>query len=170
MLRRRVTLPLSTSDCEHTSLELDTGRRLPSYTCPFKGCRFHTNDRQLFMHHIGGGIRDRTHHAELLAICGEKSRHSFLDLVLEASAQAERRRWPQLGLSVTRRSLHALCKRFNNAETKCLCCFVCAQLRTTCAGYEKIDLDEEADLPESTLREIKYMSVQDLTDLGVCFR
>ena len=165
LLRSRVTLPLSTIGREHTSLELDTGKRLPNYTCPFKGCCFHTQDRQLFMHHIGGGVRDCTHHAELLAICGNNSRHSFLDLVMEASAQAERRRWPQLGLSITRRSLHALCKRFNDAETKCLCCFVCAQLRTTCAGYEQIDLDEEADLPESILKEIYYMSVQDLTDL-----
>ena len=30
-------------------------------SCPFKKCRFHTKDRDLFLHHIGGEVRDPMH-------------------------------------------------------------------------------------------------------------
>ena len=90
-------------------------------------------------------------------------------MVLEASAIAERERWPQLGLSVTRRSLHVLCDRFNDNNIKCLCCFICAQLRTTCSGFEKTDLTEmESDI-SSKHQEISYVSVPDLDAIGDFF-
>ena len=106
------------------------------------------------------------HLPELREICGEKLRCTYLDVVFEACAIAERERWPQLGLSVTRRSLHMVCNRFNDDNIKCLCCFICAQLRTTCSGFHKTDLSEKETDACSNHQEIRYVSVADLEEIG----
>ena len=46
--------------------DLNVGVKLPLYSCPFlgvdgKACHFNTNDRNLFLHHVAGGVLDKTH-------------------------------------------------------------------------------------------------------------
>eukprot|EP00959_Pyramimonas_sp_CCMP1952_P030544 640239-Pyramimonas_sp.AAC.1 len=59
-------------------------------------------------------------------------------------AVAERERWPMLGLSTTRRALNLLALRYNDETTRCLACFICGQLRATCAGYPPVDLESSS--------------------------
>ena len=143
-MRLRPTLPLR-ADGEPLSVEdLNSGVKLPLYSCPFVGqdgtsCQFQTRDRALFLHHIAGGVRDRTHADQIVQVCetGETDVPwmTRLDYVQGAIAVAERERWPRLGLSTTRRALNVLALRYNDDKIQCLACFICAQLRTTCAGY-----------------------------------
>ena len=165
-MRKRVTLPVHESGAEYSCTELDSGRRLPLYSCPFTDCNFSCHDRTNFLHHITGGLEDPRHREMLLAICKEDHEWmSILDYVYGAATIAEQERWPRLGLSVTRRSLHVLCERFNDSSTQCICCFVCTQLRTTCKGYGT------AEDPTSGNAEIAWFSQQDLDDTGiVCFK
>ena len=166
-MRKRVTLPAKSDGVEFTDADLDIGLRLPLYSCPWDKCSFHTNDRELFLHHIAGGARDEKHLKKLVEACGVLPTWiTYLDLVLEAGALAERERWPQLGLSITRRSLNSLCARFNDAATQCLCCFVCGQLRTTCTGYPEINLRQAAAIASNTKQEIHYLTPNDLVDVG----
>ena len=79
-----------------------------------------------------------------------------LDYVYGACSVAERERWPRIGLSTIRGALNLLCKRYNDAETKSLVCFVCAQIRTTCSGYPCIDLNEPPQEPYTQNTEIAY--------------
>ena len=109
------------------------------------------------------------HLPELKEVCGEKLRCTYLDAVFEACAIAERERWPQLGLSVTRRSLHMVCNRFNDKEIKCLGCFICGQLRTTCSGFHKTDLTEMEGDASSNHQEIKYVTASELEQIGDIF-
>ena len=166
-MRKRVTLPAKSEGVEFTDADLDIGFRLPLYSCPWGKCSFHTNDRELFLHHIAGGARDEKHLKELIAACGVLPTWiTYLDLVLETAALKERERWPQLGLSVTRRSLNSLCARFNDAATQCLCCFICGQLRTTCTGYPKIDLEQADAVASNRHSEIHYLTTEALVDVG----
>ena len=150
-MRQRPTLPCK-ADGEAISVEeVGGGVRLPLYSCPFKHedgspCNYFTHKRTHFLRHIAAGASDSTHETMLRKIC--RSDHPWLtnlDYVYAAAAIAERERWPQLGLSTTRRSLNLLCERFNDNRTKCLACFFCGQLRATCEGYPYVDLKKLAD-------------------------
>ena len=72
MLRKRPCLPLKRDGEEpFSTADLATGVQLPLYTCPFEGCRFHTADRQMFLHHVAGGVSDVTHLRVLQDVCGD---------------------------------------------------------------------------------------------------
>ena len=58
----------------------------------------------------------------------------MLDYIGGAMACAERERWPQLGLSTTRRALTHLALRYNDAKIQCLPCFI-LQLCMHMRGY-----------------------------------
>ena len=91
---------------------------------------------------------------------------SRLDYVYGAVSIAERENWPLIGLSTTRRALNVLCKRYNDIDIQCLACFVCGQLRTTCAGYSSIHLDNPVNSEQDCFNtEIYWKSVQDLQKL-----
>ena len=122
------------------------------YSCPWRDCSFGTNNRTRFLHRIAGGAADKTHQHDLQTICkNDTIWMSHLDYVHGAVALAERERWPLLGLSVTRRSLNRLCKRFNNRTVKRLCCFVFGQLRTACESYATVDLNaDDLHTPDAT--------------------
>ena len=112
----------------------------------------------LFIHHIAGGARDRTHASEVSNICKKDiAWMTNLDYVYEAIAIAERERWPMLGLSTTRRSLNLLALRYNDASIACLACFICAQLRTTCEGYASVDLQSSSSWHASPHVDITYL-------------
>ena len=61
-----------------------------------------------------------------------------------------------LGLSTTRRSLNLLALRYNDETTKCLACFICGQLRTTCAGFPPVDLESSSNSLASGNVEVLY--------------
>ena len=65
LLRLRPDLPLRADGATLTESDLNSGTRLPLYSCPFKEnsrgpCNSHTSDRIAFLHHVAGGARDRT--------------------------------------------------------------------------------------------------------------
>ena len=163
-LRFRPTLPMKANgDCLQVR-DLDLGIRIPLYSCPFKtengcACNFHTSDRTLFIHHVAGGVADETHRQEIENICTPPiSWMSNLDYVHGAIAIAERERWPRLGLATTRRALSLLCERYNDETTKCVACFICGQLRTTCEGYPQVDLQTSPKKIAAKQTEISYKS------------
>ena len=168
-LRKRPCLPLSTSGSgEMSPHEIASGVRLPLYSCPFEGCAFNTADRALFLHHVAGGVSDTTHLKTLREICGgctDIPGVTMLEYVHGAVAIAERERWPMLGLSVTRRSLNLLCLRYNDTQMKCLCCFVCGQLRTTVKGYSAANLQKPSSEAGGVSSEIEFRRIVDLTHL-----
>ena len=95
-MRLRPTLPLR-ADGEPLSVEdLRSGMKLPLYSCPFVGqdgasCQFQTRERTLFLHHIAGGVRDRTHADQIVQVCKtDVSWMTRLDYVQGAIAVAER--------------------------------------------------------------------------------
>ena len=114
---------------------------------------------------------DRTHKEELGDICMDDI--DWMDnftYVSEAIAVAERERWPLLGLSVTRRSLNILAKRYNDEQIQCLTCFICAQQRTTCAGYPVVDLtNDQANQSLPCHAEIRYYTQADFSAVETDF-
>ena len=157
LLRDRPCLPLSANGQLFSREQIDAGIQLPLYSCPWKGCEFSSNNRALFLHHVAGGAADDTHLLALHSVCkGDIVWVTRLDYVHGAAAVAERECWPSLGLSVTRRSLNLLCKRFNDKTATWLCCFVCGQLRTTCESYPPVDL-EVADLRSTAGSQERYI-------------
>ena len=82
-----------------------------------------------------------------------------LDYVYGVAAIAERERWPRIGLSTTRRALNVLCRRYNDENIECQACFVCAQLRTTCRGYPRINLDRPVEDTKCCNMEIDWRGV-----------
>ena len=153
-MRQRPTLPLKADGSSLTATDLESGMKLPLYSCPFQDtnngpCNFHTDDRELFLHHIAGGVKDETHAAEIAQICGQDiTWMTNLDYIYKAMAIAERERWPLLGLSTTRRALNLLAHRYNDDTIQCLACFICGQLRTTCSGYSPVLLQSDCSTPE----------------------
>ena len=159
-LRERPTLPVKHNGEPLSAADVATGVRLPLYTCPFINCNFHTNNRPRFLHHVAGGVSDATHKSLYDDICsGGETWLTRLDYISGAVAIAERERWPQLGLSVTRRCLNLLCNRYNDEKIKGVCCFICCQLRTTCEGYPYVHLEKPAEEATFCKREIDYLSV-----------
>ena len=121
---------------------------MPLYSCPFKnnegGSRhFHASDRTAFLRHVAVGAMDRAREVELQEMCKDEiSWMMYLNYAHGAASVAERERWPMLGLSTNRRSLNLLALRYNDQTTQCLACLICGQIRTTCAGYPRVDLEE----------------------------
>ena len=165
-MRIRPTLPLKPQGGTLSASDLDSGMKLPLYSCPFDKCCFHTNDRGAFLHHISGGVKDSTHSLEISKICKDDMPWmTATDYVYGAIGVAERERWPLVGLSTTRRCLNLLALRYNDTTTKCLACFICGQLRTTCGGYPQVDLQskERCDTPSN--EPIGYWKEAALQDL-----
>ena len=110
-LRKRPTLPASWEDSEHSFEDTESGIRLPLFSCPFKHCTYHTDDRTAFLLHLGGV--DSSHHAVIKKVC-EPTTTPWLkpiDYVYGAIAVRERGQWPRLGLAVTRRTLRGVASR-----------------------------------------------------------
>ena len=125
-----------------------------------KDCSFSTNDRTIFWHHVYAGVSDTTHSDALKHICGEEHEYfDWSDYVDGACANAERERWPLLGLSTTRRALNLFCDRYNDDKIKCMPCFICGQLRTTCEGYTSVNLgvpaEESKEMPRNALEQLQ---------------
>ena len=94
-LRDRPTLPLKSNNEPMSVEDLATGVQLPLYTCPFKACNFHTENRTFFLHHVAGGLSDDTHRSMIEDICGtDVPWMTRLDYVNGAVSVAERERWP----------------------------------------------------------------------------
>ena len=170
LLRARPTLPLKADGSNMSVEDVATGVRLPLYSCPFFGCNAHFSDRARFLHHVAGGVSDTTHREALAQICCDD--YSFLtplDYVSRAVGEAERERWPLIGLSTTRRALNHLCRRYNDDRIKCLSCFICCQLRTTCEGYAYVDLNADADSVGYSQKEIALKSLGDLQGIEVSY-
>ena len=103
-----------------SAMDVNTGVRLPLYSCPSTDCSYHSRNRELFLHHVAGGVSDTTHLEMLKQACGDALPWmTRLDYVYGAVAVAERERWPRLGLSTTRRALNALCIRYNDTKIQC---------------------------------------------------
>ena len=165
-MREHPCLPLKANGQHLSKEELALGIHLPLYSCPWKGCNYASSNRELFLHHVAGGVSDMAHREMINSICGQDiTWMSRLDYVYNAAALAERERWPRLGLSNTRRSLNLLCSRFNDATIKCLSCFVCGQLRTTCQGYAAIDLNKPITDETKVSTEIEMVSAVWFMDL-----
>ena len=170
-MRQRPDLPCNSAQQPLSAEDIEKGVKLPLYSCPFvEGvdgpCTFATNNRNEFLHHICGGKQDkaRTHVALLQRICPPdiEGMDNFA-YVHEAMACAERERWPLRGLTTTRRALDLLAVRYNDQSIQCLCCFICGQLRTTCAGYDQVDLKAERPAAKhSNNTEIRYRTVDEL--------
>ena len=165
-LRRRATLPLNRDGSVMTVEDVQSGMGLPSYSCPFSNqgtaaCIFHTCDRTLFLHHIAGGIRDMTHAGLIREVCKTDFPWiTSLDYVQEAMSAAEREGWPRVGLATTRRALNVLASRYIDDKIQCLVCFICGQLRTTCAGYPTIDLEADISSEGGRHTEIMYHALE----------
>jgi hypothetical protein len=78
------------------------------------------------------------------------------DYVYGSIGVAERERWPMLGLSTTSRCLNLLALRYNDQTTRCLVCFICGQLRTTCGGYPPVDLKSSGSCDVLSSQPIGY--------------
>ena len=144
-MRKRPCLPIKSGGESMTYADVSFGGKLPLYTCPYLDCRYSSNERATFLHHVAGGVSDPCHLEMLEVICkDDMSWMTRLDYVYGAAAVAERERWPRLGLCTTRRSLNALCQRYNDDQIQCLACFICCQLRTTSEGFAAVNLDTPA--------------------------
>ena len=76
-----------------------------------------------------------SHEQTIDEICGKACPWvTALDYVYGAVSVWEREQWPLLGRSTTQRALRTLGYKYNDAEVKCLVCFVCGQQRLTLPG------------------------------------
>ena len=166
LLRDRPCLPPDPANGQASFADVASGIHFPLYTCPFKNFYFHTEYRELFLHHVAGGAEDRTHLQAINAVCKVLTPgRSRLCYIAEAVAIAERENFPKVGLSVTRRVLRHLCHRYCDAKIQAGACFVCAQLRTTVEGYRGVDLESGLGVDAVQLRprvELEWLSAKDL--------
>ena len=171
-LRARPTLPASVADATVSLTEYRSGFRLPLYSCPFRGCRFCTDARAAFLRHVGD--RSTCHDLEYTTALSDHSSVSCsqvaevlpdlqwagkLDYLYGAMSFLERSQVPATGLCVDRRTLRALCQRYNDQTIRCLVCFVCGQQRTTCHGPEYPNFSAGVQEPWDRHAEIKEVSV-----------
>ena len=165
-MRKRPCLPLKEGGGAMTYDDVASGAKLPLYTCPYLDCSYSSNDRATFLHHVAGGVSDRQHIEMLSQICKDDcSWMTTLDYVYGAVAIAERERWPRLGLCTTRRSLNALCQRFNDGNIQCVACFICCQLRTTAEGFPSVKLETPATDAAECQHEISMRSCTEFQEL-----
>ena len=143
LLRDRPCLPPDPRNGAKSMDDVDNGVYLPQYSCPFKNCYYHTEDREEYLHHIAGGVSDETHKDEILDICKPMTPgRTALCYISEAIAVAERDNFPKVGLAVTRRVLRGLCQRYCDSRIYAATCFICAQIHTSIEGYQGIDLEK----------------------------
>ena len=122
--------------------------RLPKFSCPFRSCAFHTEERAAFLQHL---VWEGSQHQQAIAaiVAASGTSNSWVDTFAYlhgAMTAIEQKQWPWLGLSVTRRSLTTLCDRYNDRNTKCLVCFCCAQQRTTFAGLPSLTGERQSSI------------------------
>ena len=123
-----------------------------------KKCLFHTEDRCEFLLHVGGV--NSPHRVDIEQSGGPPDTPHMrrIDYVAGAVSVQERRQWPRLGLSITRRTLRGVARALTDGSTQCLVCFVCGEQRTTLTGPEHPDF-EEVNLVPKQRRNIEYCSV-----------
>ena len=116
-----------------------------------------------------GGVSDPVHKEMLSEVLPDDLPWiTPLDYVYGAVAIAERERWPRIGLSTTRRALNILCQRYNDENIQCLACFVCGQLRTTCAGYPSVDLNTSVESEKRYNSEVNWKGCFVCAACGIC--
>ena len=109
---------------------------------------------------------DRTHQEAISSICpNDIADMDNFDHDHGALAVAERERRPRIGPSITRRALNLIAHQYNDEKIQCLVCFVCAQTRTTCAGYPTVNLKSTKGAANSYHTEINYYKEANLCDL-----
>ena len=165
-LRDEPCLPADPQDLNISFTNVTDGLRFPLYSCPFKGCAFTTDCRDMFQHHVAAGYEDRTH-ADIFATFANDDIPGVtrLDYVREAIALVERSKFPRIGLSITRRVLGRLCQRYNDVNTKAVACFVCAQIRTSVQGLSGVNLNRPLSQAPRANSEISFYTVDELKNM-----
>ena len=134
-LRRRPTLPASAEDPTISFTQVSVPIRLPLYSCPFRGCRFHTDCEEEHRRHVASRLPEDPHHHILSATCGPYLKMiDSLDFVHRAMSLIEKQQIPCVGPATTRRALRTLTTKYNDSKVRALCCFVCGQVHTTMQG------------------------------------
>ena len=92
-LRKRPTLPPTWDDPAVSWEDTDSGWRLPLFSCPFKHCEYHTDERVEFLLHLGG--TESPHRATIEDVCTPTTTPWLqrIDYVNEAIAVHERQQW-----------------------------------------------------------------------------
>ena len=140
LLRDRPTLPADASEPGRSMVDVETPWRLPLYSCPFKQCTFHTDERQRFLEHLGTSTGASPHYAQIRAHCEPcLSVAEPLDCVHRAVALLEQDRIPCIGPATTRRALRTVTTYYNDTKIKAIVCFVCGQIHSTMEGPSGID-------------------------------
>ena len=94
-MRLRPCVPNNVGGEAMSYADVSTGIQLPWYSCPYKDCSHHSNERAAFLHHVASGVSDRSHSDLFVAIeCDGIPWMTRLDYVYGAIQIAERERWP----------------------------------------------------------------------------
>ena len=117
LLRDRPTLPADASEPGRSMVDVETPWRLPLYSCPFKQCTFHTDERQQFLEHLGTSTGASPHYAQIRAHCEPcLGVAEPLDCVYRAIALLEQDRIPCIGPATTRRALRTVTTYYNDED------------------------------------------------------
>ena len=144
-LRKRVTMPANPSDANESFEDADSGGRLPSVSCAFRGCNWSCSparcsklayeddsespwDQELRKHVA------ETHGETLKILLQEplglrRIKEYEWDIYKEALAVQERRSIPVTGASVERRSCEHTAHVYNDDTIRALICFACARVK-----------------------------------------
>ena len=116
-------------------MDVESGVRLPLYSCPFKHCAFSTESEPAHYDHIASRQASDPHYAVIHKCCGKHlARISAIDFVHRAVTLIEQQQIPLVGASTTRRSLNALTSNYKDEKIKALACFACGQIKVALGG------------------------------------
>ena len=55
-MRQRPCIPVNVGGEPMSYADVASGVQLPLYSCAFKDCLYHSNDRAAFLHHVANGV------------------------------------------------------------------------------------------------------------------
>ena len=178
-LREYPLLPPEARDARASHLEVDSGQRMPMCHCAFKGCGASTTEfpddqhwaceKWLFDHlmecHAGVEM------ADINKNCCQGKKHlqemTLLAYYMAAVREREREHLPLIGPSVDRRALSMLHKLCCSKNIHGMICFVCAQVHTHVACWERMwkapdrTLDARNYYANDSRAEIQMWKVRD---------
>ena len=171
-LRDRPTAPPSWADANVPLQDVNQGIRLALFSCPFKGCRYSTDDRVDFLHHLSS--QESPHYEIVQHACedcfpGNATWRRRLACIEEAVRLTEIGGFPLTGKCINRRTMRNLTRnRYNDKEIKALVCFVCGEIHCTAAGPEHLVeqrgefvMDPDTGKPKTERRShIEYRSAK----------